>query len=262
MAAKVQFTVFSKPWRMPLPELGKFIHDLGFDGIELPVRPGYPVEPENISKGLPEAAKILADQGVRIGSVAGPTDEAAIAACAEAGVPIIRICVGAPVDENYFKAIEGYEKEWNELVPLLDKYGVALGVQNHLFSYVANALQLHFAVRNFDPKHVCAVWDAAHNSLRGEEVNHALDVVWPHLGMVNLKSAYWRRLSGPEADVAEWNVYWTSGRQGRSKWAEVADELKKRNYEGDICLTAEYTDEPSVDRLIAEDIAYAKSLFA
>jgi len=29
-----------------------------------------------------------------------------------------------------------------------------------------------------------------------------------------------------------------------------------------VCLTAEYTDGDSVNRLIAEDIAYAKSLFA
>jgi hypothetical protein len=28
-----------------------------------------------------------------------------------------------------------------------------------------------------------------------------------------------------------------------------------------VCLTAEYSDEASVNRLIAEDMAYAKSLF-
>jgi len=36
---------------------------------------------------------------------------------------------------------------------------------------------------------------------------------------------------------------------------------KKRNFSGDICLTAEYSDHDAVDRLIAEDIAFAKSLF-
>jgi hypothetical protein len=42
----------------------------------------------------------------------------------------------------------------------------------------------------------------------------------------------------------------------------VAAELKRRNYTGVICLTAEYSDEPAVNRLIAEDLAYAKALFA
>ena len=51
------------------------------------------MNPENVTDALPQAAKQLADFGVRITSVAGPTDDTTMAACAEAGVPIIRICV-------------------------------------------------------------------------------------------------------------------------------------------------------------------------
>jgi hypothetical protein len=89
----------------------------------------------------------------------------------------------------------------------------------------------------------------------------AIDIVWSHLCMVNLKSAFWRRTNGPEAEVAAWEPYWTTGRQGRANWARVAAELQRREYDGPVCLTAEYTDEPAVDRLIAEDIAFARSLF-
>ena len=73
--SRTQFTVFTKPWPdMSLPELARFIQKLGFHGVELPVRPGYQVVPENVEKGLPEAARIFADHGVKIGSVAGPAD--------------------------------------------------------------------------------------------------------------------------------------------------------------------------------------------
>ena len=34
----------------------------------------------------------------------------------------------------------------------------------------------------------------------------ALDVLVPHLCVINLKNAYWRRVSGPEAEVAEWKI--------------------------------------------------------
>ncbi|MCC6444537.1 MAG: hypothetical protein IT210_13915 [Armatimonadetes bacterium] len=47
---KVTYSVFTKPWKMPVGELGRFI--------------------------------------------AGPTDERIMAACAEACIPVIRICVG------------------------------------------------------------------------------------------------------------------------------------------------------------------------
>src|SRR6185437_5552353 len=101
--ANLTFSVFTKPWKMPLPQLGAFVKKLGFDGIELPVRPGFQVEPENVSRGLPEAARILTDHGLTIQSVAGPTDEATIAACGELGIPIIRICVGIPADARYLE---------------------------------------------------------------------------------------------------------------------------------------------------------------
>jgi hypothetical protein len=76
-----------------------------------------------------------------------------------------------------------------------------------------------------------------------------------------LKNAIWVRTNGPEAEVAEWGVYWTSGRHGLASWPRVVAELKRRGYAGTVCLTAEYTDEASVERLVAEDLAFARSLF-
>ncbi|MEI6513746.1 MAG: TIM barrel protein [bacterium] len=258
--ANVRFTVFTKPWRMDLPELGKFIAGLGFDGIELPVRPGYPVLPENVGKDLPKAVKILGDFGVTIDSIAGPTDEPTIAACAEANVPVIRVCESVG-PEPYMEWEARRQREFDALVPLLSKYGVTLGIQNHYGTCVANAMGILHLIEKYDPKAVGAVWDCAHNGLHGEEPEMALDIVWSHLCLVNFKSAFWLRINGPEAKCAEWSPYFTTGRHGLSKWPRVADELKKRNYKGAICLTAEYSDEESVDRLIAKDIKFAKSLF-
>jgi len=89
-----------------------------------------------------------------------------------------------------------------------------------------------------------------------------LEVVWPHLCMVNLKNAFWQRTTGPEAEVATWRHYWTSGRQGLASWPRVIAELRRRGYSGTVCLPAEYTDEEAVDRLIVEDLAFAQGLFA
>jgi hypothetical protein len=80
--------------------------------------------------------------------------------------------------------------------------------------------------------------------------------------MVNLKNALWQRIQGPEAEYAEWRHYWTSGRQGLCVWPRVVDELKSRAYRGVVCLTAEYSDRDSVERLIAEDMAFVRSLLA
>jgi sugar phosphate isomerase/epimerase len=258
---QIQYSVFTKPWKLPLSELGKLVKGWGFDGIELPVRPGYQVLPENVRRDLPRAVKQLARDALEIFSIAGPTDEATIAACAEAGVPVIRIMV--PIGDDGYMATEArVQKEFDTLLPLLEKYGVQIGVQNHLDRFVCNAMGLRHLIEKYDPRLIGAVWDAAHNALNGEDPEMGIDIVWSHLCMVNLKNAYWRRTNGPEAEQVTWRPWWTSGRQGLANWSRVAAELKRRAYHGVVCLTAEYSDEDSVDRLIAADLVYAKSLFA
>lgn len=261
MAAQVDFTLFTKPWKLPLPELATYVKQLGFDGVELPVRPGYQVEPENVTEGLPEAARILADHGLKIGTVAGPTDEKTVAACAEAGVPIIRICVGIDMELGYMATVAKLQREYDAVQPMLESYGVAIGIQNHCDLCVCNAMGIRHLIERYDPEQFCAVLDQAHCGLDGEAPELAIDIVWSHLRVVNLKSAIWQRSNGPEAEVAQWRPYWTSGRQGLALWPRVASELQRRDFVGDICLTAEYSDHDAVDRLVVEDIAFARSLF-
>jgi len=257
----VTFTVFTKPWKLPIDELAQHVARLGFAGVELPVRPGFAVNPENVGTELPRAARIMAEAGLKIASIAGPTDERTIAACAAAGVPVIRICIGPAPDEPYMRAMDRLMREFDALVPLLDRNRVTIGIQNHVGRYVCDAMGLRYLTARFDARHVAAVWDAAHNALAGEEPDYALDIIWDHLCMVNLKNAFWTRANGPEADVARWKLHWTTGRHGLADWPRVAAELKRRGYRGVVCLTAEYSHGEMVDRLIAEDLAWASSLF-
>jgi sugar phosphate isomerase/epimerase len=262
MSRKVRYSVFTKPWKtMPIPRLGELVSRLGFEGIELPVRPGFQVEPENVEKGLVAAVEQLSAFGVEIFSVAGPTDERTISACGRAGVPIIRTMARIQKDEDYLSAEERYRREYEALLPLLKQYAVTIGVQNHCDRFVSNAVGLRSLVGDYDSSHVAAVWDPAHEALNGGPPDLALDIIWPHLCMVNLKNAFLQRANGPEAEWAEWKIHWTSGRHGVANWPWVVEELKKRGYDGVVCLTAEYSDTEAVERLISEDIAFAKSLF-
>jgi sugar phosphate isomerase/epimerase len=259
--SQIQFSVFTKPWKQPLSVLGKQVKSWGFDGIELPVRPGYQVQPENVKRDLPVAVKQLSNEGIKVFSIAGQSDETTIESCAEAGVPVIRIMI--PIDnDGYLATIKRTQKLFDSLLPLLEKYGVKIGVQNHLDRFVCNAMGLRHLIGGFDPNWIGAVWDVAHNALSGEEPELALEIVWSHLCMVNFKNAYWRRMNGPEAEQVIWRPWWTTARQGLANWARVANELKRRSYQGVVCLTAEYSEENQVDRLISEDLVFAKTLFA
>jgi sugar phosphate isomerase/epimerase len=136
-------------------------------------------------------------------------------------------------------------------------------VQNHSGNFVGvNALGLHHLLKDYDPRYVAAIWDPAHNALEGMEPESAIDVIESHLSIVNLKNAFWRLVNGPEAAVADWQIYWTTGRRGRASWRQVAEKLKAINYTGPLCFSAEYSAEEEVDRLIVEDLAFARKLFA
>jgi sugar phosphate isomerase/epimerase len=262
MSQVVTFSVFLKPWRTtPLPELARIVQGLGVTAVELPVRPGFAVEPEQIGRDLPEAIRIFADHGLAITSVATEPTPAAIAACGELSIPLIRVM--APIGpEGYMAATARLRGEYERLAPRLADARVLLGVQNHSGAYVAHAMGLRQLLDGFDPQVIGAVWDAAHNALSGEDPAHAIDIIWPQLAMVNLKNAFWRRISGPEAADVTWRPYWTSGRQGLASWPRVAQLLRQRGYAGVVCLPAEYSDEADVARLIAGDVAYAQSLWA
>ena len=260
MSQKITLSVFTKAWKTPLPELAKHVKALGFDGVELPVRPKFQVEPESIEKGLPEAVKILADHGLKICSVAGSTDERTIAACGACGIPIIRVCEYTPYDQSYSECEQRIIRKYQALVGAMDRHGVTIGLQNHCDDFVPNIAACREIARHFSPRQVGIVWDVCHCALNGEDPEIAADIAWPYLAMVNWKNAFWQRINGPDAEVSKWQYYWTTGRQGKAPWARCAAQLKKRNYQGVLCITAEYSDEASVNRLVAEDIAYAKSL--
>jgi sugar phosphate isomerase/epimerase len=144
----------------------------------------------------------------------------------------------------------------------LDKHGVTIGIQNHCDACVASAMGIRHLIEKYTRKQFGAVLDAAHTALNGEDPELAIDICWSHLCMVNLKNAFWRPATGPEAPFVRWEHYWTAGRYGLANWSRYAVELKRRGYQGWVCLTAEYSDQAAVDRLIAEDIVFAKGLFA
>jgi sugar phosphate isomerase/epimerase len=257
-------SVFVKPWKsLSLAELALHVSKLGFDAVELPVRPGFPCQPETIVEDLPRAVEILGQQGVSILNVTADMpldDERLYAACARAAIPMNRVMFRLG-ESSYWEAEATARRQLDAALPFCERYNVQIGIQNHVGRFVpVHEMGLHHLVRDYDPRYVGIIWDAAHNALAGMEPEPALDVVASHLCMVNFKNAYWQRTNGPEAPLAEWKVYWTGGRHGLASWPRVVSKLKQMSYTGPLCLTAEYSDHAQIDALIAADLQFVRSL--
>ena len=261
MEKRFILSMFTKYWKdETLDELGELTNELGFGGIEFPLRDGYQAEPATAETTLPAAAKKLGEYGIKITSVAGTTDENVFSACALAGVPLIRIMFGNNVNKNYFEAESEMKKKIEGFLSLCEKYGVRVGVQQHCGPGINSTMEMYNLLKDYDINFVGGIWDAAHSGLAGEAPEQALDIIKNNLTIVNFKYAFFKRMNGPEAEEAVFEWYFTTARQGKCSWRRSLAHLKKIGYAGNICLTVEYTDLPNTKKYALEDCAYIKKL--
>jgi sugar phosphate isomerase/epimerase len=258
----IHWSVFTKPWRdAPTAELGRLVRTMGFDSIELPVRPGYQVTPADARSTLASSVRELETWGIGVASVAAGTDEDIFAACADAGVPVIRIMV--PISPNGYSATDTEIRlQLDELSRRAERYGVRVGIQPHYDDYISDSTGLHQLLRDYDPRHIGAVWDAAHDALARKRPEHGLELLWPWLMIANLKSAYFARVDDlPDHDDPVWEPVFTDARTGMAEWSRALTYLAEHDFSGPICLTAEYTDETGLVEKVTKDLTYAKELW-
>jgi len=244
-----------------MDELGQKISKMGFTAIEYPLREGYQVKLDDAENGMAELARVMGKYGIAVSSAASVTEEWAFAACQAAGCKILRIMAGVDKGARYLDWEKKFIAYLKGIEPLARKYGVTVGIQNHFGNMASATMELKRLVEPFDPKYIAGIWDAAHSGLAGERTEQALDIIWDNLCLVNLKNAYYRRVNGPEAPHARFGYYFTLGRHGTADYVRIAAYLKERGYEGDICLSAEYTDGDYVDEYTVIDLEYVKSIF-
>lgn len=272
----ITWAVFSKPWPMLAAEdLAGLVSRLGFTAIELPVRKGFQVSPDRVQQDLPEFRRALADAGVAMVSIAAEPDAAAFDACAAAEVPLIRIMLDVGADgmraakDMALRRLERWE-------PLAQRSGVGIGIQPHHGRYLSSTSDVLRIAEHFDPAVVSVIWDAAHAALAGEETDLSLGDASSRLSMVNLKNALYEPLqtdadvSGRRANAdgpvpagpAEWRTKFVPGPTGLADWSTVATELRRLEYSGPICLSAQYDgqDDPAFDleTVVTTDLRYAK----
>ena len=268
MAWANKLTVFTKPWRdESIEALADRVAGLGFQGIELPIRDAYQVNPANYREALAKAVVTLGNKKVSIESVAGTMDAELIKTMGQNGVKILRIMLNADPKKNYIDQEEAYYRSVSELLPLLESSGVTLGVQNHFGNFLGcSAAGLMRFVGRFPKAQVAAVLDLAHCAISGEIIEFALDIAASHTIMVNIKSGSRCRISNENAVEAEWKTVWTTAPYSAFSWKLAAEELRRRNYDGPICLTAEYSGKnkplegEEAAALIKKDLAYWNSL--
>jgi sugar phosphate isomerase/epimerase len=230
-----QWSVFTKPWSgLPGDELGRLVAGLGFTGAEIPVRDTAYVTPATAEAELPKFTEQLRAEGIEPISIASDLSERTFAACAQAGVPMIRIMAELGPD-GYAASVRRTRGLLEEAADLAAQYDVQVGIQPHHGRFVPSTLGVLQLLDGL-PDHFKLVWDAAHDALAGDDPAVTLELGADRLGIVNLKNAKYI-----ETDTG-WKTYFVQGNEGMSDWPAIFSTLARLRYSGPVCLTGQYSD--------------------
>ena len=151
--------------------------EVGFDGIDLTVRPGGHVAPERVEEDLPKAVETAKRAGVSVvmmtTAITDPDDPKTKAILKTAGRLGIRFYRMGYYRYDKTRSIPETLKDaaprLGELVAMNEHYGVAGSYQNHAGNgYVGAALwDLYTLFKDLDPKWIGSQYDIRHATVEG-----------------------------------------------------------------------------------------------
>ena len=251
----MKYIMFTKHLEgLDLAGIAAALNSVGVEGADLCVRPGYPVNPENISTALPEAAQQLADEGLSIPMVTAPGDftrpdsdnaDEFYDACGEVGVKHIKVGYWAwSREQHYWDLVSAARKQLEGFQELSEKHGVQTVVHTHSGSNMGlNSCAAMDLVQGLDASLVGVFLDTGHLSLSGEPITMALDIARDYLAVMAFKDMIWeRRTVGGEAI---WQSRVVPMGQGYVHWAEVLSGLEAAGFDGHVSFHSEYSGQPA-----------------
>lgn len=238
-------SVFSKHlhW-LSWSDMALVVKEMGFDGIDLTVRPEGHVLPEKVEKDLPKAVAAIRKQGLEVHMITTAITKAAepytipiLKTAGELGIKNYRLGwfsynKNLSTPDN----ISNFKKQLQELGELNKTYKIHGDYQNHAGSYFGAAvLDLWMALKELDAEWIGNQYDIRHATVEG---SHSWPIgfglLQPYIKTINLKDFQWAKKDGK---WVEENVPLGNGMVDLNKYFKLVDESKFR---GPVCLHYEY----------------------
>lgn len=265
-SAKPDLCIFSKHMaKLSLEQLAKTAKRMGFDGVDLTVRPGGHVLPERAEAELPRAAGIIRAGGLRlpmittaITSASDPVARPLLAAAGKLGIPYWKAGYLRYDFDHLDRSLVQTKQMATELANLSRDCGIACGIHNHSGNNLGAAVwDTYRAIESLDPNWIGFYFDPGHATIEGGLAGWRLSeaLVRPRLKMVAVKDFYWAKKNG------KWDTQWCPLGEGMVDWIGVFKAFAASRYSGPVSLHIEYE---SADEMaaIAKDLAYLKKVVA
>ena len=238
--------IFSKHLQfLDFKELGEKALEIGFSGVDLTVRPGGHVLPEQVKTELPKALKAIRASGCKcnmittsIESVKNPLDVDILQTASQHQIQFYRT--------NWFKYLENqsmedsllfYQKEIENLGSLNKELGIVGCYQNHAGRNVgASFWEIENILKTADTNFFGTQYDIRHAMVEGGfSWENGLQLLRKHIKVMVLKDFRWEKVNGTWEAV---NVPMGEGMVDFDKYFKL---LKKYNLKPPVSLHLEYS---------------------
>ena len=258
--SRPELCIFSKHMaQFNWDEVGKHTRQLGFDGVDLTVRPKGHVLPENVAADLPKAVAAIRAHNLSVPmittdltSTADPAARPTLATAAQLGIKFWKVGYWRKMNLEQVKPLA------HGLFALSREYGLTAGVHNHSGDYYgALPYEYEMLLQGHDPRVAGFYFDPRHAVVEGGEhgwrvfLNQALR----NLKMVAIKDFFWAKQGG------QWKVVNCPLGEGMVDWKTFFEAFAKARFTGPMTLHVEYNPKDEL-AAIARDLEFMKKFVA
>lgn len=277
----MKFVMFSKHLQeLSIVDAARRAQKIGFAGLDLTVREGGHITPENAKTELPAAKKALDDMGLdipmlttNISSVDSPHARDIMGTAKALGIHDLKLGYWP------YKPFGRIHEQLDDVRRKLDgieKLAGEIGVRMCIHTHSGNTLSaveavVYMMLKDRDPKCVGAYVDPMHMTVEGGNSGwqQGLDLVQDYIALMSVKSAGWFRTDNPETGEASWRAKLVPVHQGTVRWREFLACMKHVGFDGTVTFHSEYQGggswkDLSLEELIAQtkaDFTYLRPLF-
>lgn len=234
--------VFTKPFNsLSFDELADRVAELGFDGIEAPIRVGGHVQPDQVEDQLPRLDEALKKRGLEITVMAtdindpnDPLTQRVLRVAATLGIERYRMkYFKYDLNQSVIDQIQSWRPQLRELAAMNHDFGIQGLYQNHAGTlYCGSAIwDLRLALEGIAPENIGVAYDIRHATVEGGTSWPAtFNMIRPLVQTVYVKDFGWG------AEPQPTNVPLGQGRVNKSFF----QMLKESDFTGPISLHEEY----------------------
>jgi sugar phosphate isomerase/epimerase len=259
---KNSICIFTKPFNsLTFDELADRIAELGFDGVEAPIREGGHIEPVNVPEELPKLVEALRKRNLEVtvmtSSINDPNDpltEKVLKTASELGVRRYRMkYFKYDFKEPILNQIEEWRPRVKDLAAMNKEFGITAVYQNHAGrNYVGASLwDLRRLLEGIAVNEIGVAYDIRHATVEaGMSWPVTFHMIRPHIETVYVKDFVWDGAKPKNVPLGDGQIS-----------ADFFQMLKKSNFDGPISLHEEYLDHRKPE-LVPTHLAAIKQDFA